>query len=32
MAAGGIFLRWKKRQAKKAAAGPAAPAAPSAAF
>ena len=32
LAAGGIFLLWKKRQAKKAAAGPSAPAAPSAAF
>ena len=32
IAAGGIFLLWKKRQAKRAAAGPAAPAAPSAAF
>ena len=32
LAAGGIFLLWKKRQAKKAAAAPAAPAAPSAAF
>lgn len=32
LAAGGIFLLWKKRQAKKAAAGPAAPATPSAAF
>ena len=32
LAAGGIFLLWKKRQAKKAEAAPAAPAAPSAAF
>ena len=32
LAAGGIFLLWKKRQAKKAAAAPAEPAAPSAAF
>ena len=32
IAAGGIFLLWKKRQAKKAVADPAAPAAPSAAF
>ena len=31
LAAGGIYLLWKKRQAKKAAA-PAAPATPSAAF
>ena len=32
LAAGGIYLLWKKRQAKKAAVAPAAPATPSAAF